>query len=48
MGCDFFYQLVNKESGKEIARAKTGIVFFDYEKRKPTKVPEAFKKHFEQ
>lgn len=47
MGCDIYYQLLNKENGKEIARAKTGIVFFDYEKRKPEKVPEKFKGHFE-
>jgi acyl-CoA thioesterase FadM len=47
MGCDIYYQLLNKESGKEIARAKTGIAFFDYEQRKLAKVPEAFKKHFE-
>lgn len=47
MGCDIYYQLLNKENDKEIARAKTGIVFFDYEKRKPEKVPEKFKSHFE-
>lgn len=42
-GCDFVFLLSNKETGKEIARAKTGIVFFDYEKKKLLKVPEAFK-----
>ncbi len=42
MGCDFFYQLLNSETGKEVARAKTGLVFFDYEKRRPVKIPEAF------
>ena len=31
-GFDFFYLI--KNSGKEIARAKTGMIFFDYEKRK--------------
>lgn len=42
ISCDFFYQLINKKSGTEIARAKTGIVFFDYEKRKPVKIPDVF------
>jgi acyl-CoA thioesterase FadM len=39
-GCDIFYKLVNKETGKEIARAKTGIVLFDYDKQKVAKLPE--------
>jgi len=43
-GCDFLFLLSNKESGKEIARVKTGIVFFDYEKKKLLKVPESFKR----
>ena len=42
-GCDFLFLLSNKESGKEIARAKTGIVFFDYEKKKLLKVPDSFR-----
>jgi len=41
-GCDYYYRLTNKQTGKEIARAKTGLVFFDYEKRKMTTVPERF------
>ena len=45
-GCDFTYRLSNKETGKEIARAKTGIVFFDYEKRKVIKMPEKFRELF--
>ena len=47
VGCDFVYQLSNKNSKKEIALAKTGIVFFDYEKRKTALVPSEFKKKFE-
>ena len=43
-GCDFIYRISNKETSKEIARAKTGIVFFDYEKKKMVEVPEKFKK----
>lgn len=45
-GCDFVYKLTQKENGKEVARAKTGIVFFDYEKRKVAPVPEKFKSLF--
>lgn len=41
-GCDFFYQLTQKQSGKEIARAKTGIVFFDYQQQRVVAVPDEF------
>jgi acyl-CoA thioesterase FadM len=43
MGCDFVYLLTDSEYGKELARAKTGIVFFDYQKHKPVRMPEKFK-----
>jgi acyl-CoA thioesterase FadM len=43
-GCDIVYQLTNKKTGKEIAIVKTGIVFFDYEKRKVVPIPEEFLK----
>ncbi|TGN19690.1 acyl-CoA thioesterase [Leptospira idonii] len=45
-GCDFYYRLSNEKTGKEIARAKTGIVFFDYTERKPCEIPQSFLKHF--
>ena len=45
-GCDFYFLLSNKESAVEIAHAKTGIVFFDYEKRKVVSMPAAFKERF--
>jgi len=38
-GFDMVYRVVNKETGKEIAFAKTGIVCFDYEKRKVASIP---------
>jgi acyl-CoA thioesterase FadM len=41
-GCDIYYLLTNKKTAAEIAQAKTGIVFFDYEQRKVIPVPEAF------
>lgn len=47
IGCDIVYRLTNKKSIKEIAVAKTGIVFFDYEKRKTAPVPVEFKKKIE-
>ncbi len=43
-GCNFFYLVKNAENGKEVARAKTGIVFFDYKKRRVTRIPEEFKR----
>jgi acyl-CoA thioester hydrolase len=43
LGFDLFYKLSNKESGKEVARGKTGIVCFDYEKRKITPLPDALR-----
>ncbi|WP_136680184.1 thioesterase family protein [Neptunomonas sp. XY-337] len=42
-GCDIYYLLSNKKTGKEIAHAKTGIVFFNYDERKVIPVPEKFK-----
>lgn len=46
-GCDIFYRLVNSETDKEIAKAKTGIVFFNYETKKIAKTPEIFKRIFQ-
>lgn len=39
-GFDYFYLLKNKHTGKEVARGKTGIVCFDYDKRKVASIPE--------
>lgn len=44
--CDFVYRLTLKETGKEIARAKTGIVFYDYTLKKTISVPAQFRKKF--
>ena len=46
-GCDVFYRLRAKSDAREVARAKTGIVFLDYEKRKIKPVPQGFRKIFE-
>ena len=41
--CDLLYRLADTATGQEIARAKTGIVFFDYAARKVVKMPDAFR-----
>ncbi|HEY0654229.1 MAG TPA: thioesterase family protein [Chryseosolibacter sp.] len=38
-GFDLFYVLTSKNSGNEVARGKTGIVCFDYDKRKVASAP---------
>jgi acyl-CoA thioester hydrolase len=43
---DLVYRLTNKETGREVARAKTGMVFYDYDKGKPAKAPERFRSTF--
>jgi acyl-CoA thioesterase FadM len=45
-GCDFVYRVIEKISGREVARAKTGIVFFDYERRAIQPVPSVFREMF--
>ncbi len=41
-GLDFMYKFL-RPSGVEIARAKTGIVFFDYRNKKISKAPQDLK-----
>lgn len=41
-GCDFIYKVENEALDKQIAQSKTGIVFFDYDERKVTRVPKVF------
>lgn len=41
-GFDLTYQAVNDNNGQEVARLKTGIVFFDYANRKVTQIPPRF------
>ena len=45
-GCDFYYLVRERESGREVVQAKTGIVFYNYEERKLVLVPEQFRKKF--
>jgi len=46
LGCDFLYLISNKKTGEELARVKTGIVFYDYKFGQVVAVPESFKKAF--
>lgn len=39
-GFDLYYRITNKATGKEVAHGKTGIVCFDYSKRKMVSIPE--------
>lgn len=43
VGCDFVYRCTNKITGTVIAIVKTGIAFYDYEKKKVKAIPEKFK-----
>ena len=41
-GCDFVYSIINESQNKVVAKAKTGIVFFDYDERHVSYVPPVF------
>ncbi|MGV0975479.1 MAG: acyl-CoA thioesterase [Azonexus sp.] len=45
-GCDLVYRVSEQSSGREVARGKTGIMFFDYAARKPASVPAVFRERF--
>lgn len=47
-GCDLVYRMTNRESGKEVAILKTGIVFIYYDKHEVAHVPEEFKTLFKE
>jgi acyl-CoA thioester hydrolase len=44
-GFDMYYRVTNRTTGKEVAIAKTGIVCFDYAKRKVASIPESLVKN---
>lgn len=46
-GCDLLWRMNEQTSGREIARGKTGIVFFDYAVRKVGSLPEQFRTRLE-
>lgn len=45
-GCDIYYLIRERESGRDVVHAKTGIAFFDYQERKLAHVPDSFRKFF--
>ena len=45
-GFDLVYRVGEQASGREVARGKIGIMFFDYAARKPMVVPAAFRERF--
>lgn len=46
-GCDLAWRIADQASGREVARGKHGIIFFDYRVRKPVAAPAAFVARFE-
>jgi acyl-CoA thioester hydrolase len=46
-GCEFLYRVTSSRSSKEVARARTGMAFFDYQRRALVPVPEGFRTHAE-
>lgn len=46
-GFDMLYQITEKSTGKEIARGKTGIVCFDYDRRKVASIPAVLMEKFQ-
>lgn len=42
-GCDLVYRISETNTGTEIARAKTGMLFYDYQQQKTVPVPQDFK-----
>lgn len=43
---DIYYRLFNTTRGKELAQAKTGMVCYNYERRKVERIPATFKARF--
>ncbi len=42
-GCDFFYRITKKSDKSPVVNAKTGILFYDYQKNIKAATPVAFK-----
>ncbi len=45
-GCDFFFRITNSATKRDVAHAKTGVVFFDYHTRKVAPAPRKFAEQF--
>lgn len=44
--CNLYWMMTDRATGREVARGKTGIVFFDYQARKAAPVPQGFRARF--
>lgn len=44
---DVFYRVTQATGGSAVAEAKTGMVCFDYERKRPARMPEAFRSAFD-
>ncbi len=44
-GCDFFYRLTRRADDREIARARTAVVCFDYVNRRSVTAPPQFREN---
>src|SRR5690606_9274558 len=42
-GCDLVWRMTDTKTGREVARGKTGIAFFDYRTRPKAPVPAGFR-----
>ncbi|WP_019530008.1 acyl-CoA thioesterase [Dasania marina] len=42
-GCDIFYRVRNKKTGADIAHAKTGMVYYDYQQQKVSTLPDEWR-----
>ena len=45
-GCDMIFRVSNAETGDEMVRAKTGILFYNYREQKVVAIPDSFKARF--
>ena len=45
-GCDIIFRISDAESGEEMVRGKTGVLFFNYRDQKVVAVPESFRQRF--
>lgn len=45
-GCDIYYLVRERENGREVVHAKTGIAFFNYQERALSEVPKIFQQQF--
>jgi acyl-CoA thioester hydrolase len=45
-GCDFVYRITERNTGREVARGKSGVVFFNMQTRQVGEVPARFRAHW--